>query len=77
MARCGQRVSDEQLVKVNCAPDYCCAIQFYGSGKFAIVRVDKSTIGDGKAQAVVISECFANESDAWTDARIRSGIVRG
>jgi hypothetical protein len=64
-------VLDEQRVKALADLDYCCSMQYYGSGKFAIIRVGKTTIRDGQAQAVVISESFAAEADAWTDARVR------
>jgi hypothetical protein len=69
MRRCQQRVSDECKVKAVCPHSY--AMQFFESGLFAIVRVEMATAKDGRADAVVISESFAEVADAWTDARMR------
>lgn len=66
MRRCSQKMSSESRVKL--IDRYCYPMQYLGSGLFAIVRVDLASAKNGQADAVVISDSFAHEEDAWADA---------
>lgn len=67
------RITDESRVKAINPHTY--PVQELCSGLFAIVSVDPSTVKNGKAEAIVISGSFANECDAWTDARLRMETI--